>query len=239
MVSSIPRLFPAADPGSLTGQRLILASVSLASLLGALDLTIVNIANPAIIKAFQVSVGTGSLVILAYMLTLAGLIMIMGKLGDRFGFRPVFITGLLVFGTGSLLCGIALDIYSLIGSRILQAAGAAMFSAIGPAVITEFLPGISPGKVARLPHLPLCGRICTRPRYRRFRHPVRILALDLFHESSHRGDRHYTRLALHPPAVAVGCAKTAPGLSGRGPSSSRRSASFFPSPSSRSRARRT
>lgn len=146
MVSSIPRLFPAADPGSLTGQRLILASVSLASLLGALDLSIVNIANPAIIKAFQVSVGTGSLVILAYMLTLAGLIMIMGKLGDRFGFRPVFITGLLVFGTGSLLCGIAPDIYSLIGSRILQAAGAAMFSAIGPAVITEFLPVSARGK---------------------------------------------------------------------------------------------
>jgi EmrB/QacA subfamily drug resistance transporter len=146
MATSIPRLFPAPERGSLTDQRLILASVSLASLLGALDLSIVNIANPAIIKAFGVPVGTGSLVILAYMLTMACLIMLMGKLGDRFGFRPVFIGGLVIFGVGSFLCGIAPGIYFLIGSRILQAVGAAMFSAIGPAVITGFLPGSARGK---------------------------------------------------------------------------------------------
>jgi MFS family permease len=99
-------------------------------------MSIVNIANPTIIKSFQVSVGMGSLVILAYMLTISALILFMGKLGDRYGFHPLFITGLVVFGIGSFLCGIAPDIYFLIGSRILQATGAAMFSAIGPAIIT-------------------------------------------------------------------------------------------------------
>ncbi len=135
-----------ADPRTVTGQRLILASVCLASLLGALDMSIVNIANPTIIKSFQVSVGMGSLVILAYMLTTSALILFMGKLGDRYGFHPLFITGLVVFGIGSFLCGIAPDIYFLIGSRILQATGAAMFSAIGPAIITGFLPESTRGK---------------------------------------------------------------------------------------------
>ncbi|MDP3564669.1 MAG: MFS transporter, partial [Methanoregula sp.] len=146
MITSIPRFFPAADPHSLTGRRLILASVSLASLLGALDMSIVNIANPAIIKSFQVSVGMGSLVILTYMLTISALIMIMGKLGDHLGFRPLLIGGLVIFGMGSFLCGMAPDIYFLIGSRILQAVGAAMFSAIGPAIITTFLPVSERGK---------------------------------------------------------------------------------------------
>lgn len=118
----------------------------MASLLGALDMSIVNIANPTIIKSFHVSVGMGSLVILAYMLTISALILFMGKLGDRYGFHPLFITGLVVFGIGSFFCGIAPDIYFLLGSRILQATGAAMFSAIGPAIITGFLPETTRGK---------------------------------------------------------------------------------------------
>jgi len=146
MVISVARFLPEADPHSITGQRLILACVSLASLLGALDMSIVNIANPAIIRSFQVSIGMGSLVILAYVLTISVLILVMGKLGDRYGFCLLFIAGLMIFGIGSFLCGIAPDIYFLIGSRILQAAGAAMFSAIGPAIITEYLPESDRGK---------------------------------------------------------------------------------------------
>lgn len=145
-VPALSGRFPAADPRTVTGQRLILASVCLASLLGALDMSIVNIANPTIIQSFHVSVGMGSLVILAYMLTISTLILVMGKLGDRYGFRPLFITGLVVFGIGSFLCGIAPDICFLIGSRILQATGAAMFSAIGPAIITGFLPASTRGR---------------------------------------------------------------------------------------------
>ncbi|MDD1690710.1 MAG: MFS transporter [Methanoregula sp.] len=142
----ISRFFSRADPTGITRQRLILASVSLASLLGALDMSIVNIANPAIIKSFQVSIGMGSLVILSYILTISVLILLMGKLGDRIGFRSLLLYGFVVFGIGSFLCGIAPCIGWLIGARILQAIGAAMFSSIGPAVITEFLPGHERGK---------------------------------------------------------------------------------------------
>nr|WP_292369938.1 MFS transporter [Methanoregula sp. UBA64] len=118
----------------------MVATVSLASLLGALDMSIVNITVPTIDKTWQIPVGVGSLIIISYMLTITGLILFMGKLGDRYGFRKLFLWGLVLFGTGSFLCGISPDVTTLILSRILQGAGAAMFSAIGPAVITTYLP---------------------------------------------------------------------------------------------------
>ena len=128
------------DPGSVNGQRIIVATVSLASLMGALDMSIVNITVPTIIRSWQIPIGVGSLIIIAYMLTITGLILFMGKLGDRYGFRSLFLIGLALFGLGSFLCGVATDITSLIVFRVLQGAGAAMFSAIGPAVITTYLP---------------------------------------------------------------------------------------------------
>ena len=137
---------PGADPRIFTSQRCILIPVALASLLGAIDLSIVNIANPAIIRSFNTSVGMGSLVILSYTLTIACLILIMGKLGDRIGFRRVLLTGLVIFGFGSFFCGISPSIQTLIASRMLQAVGAAMLSAVGPAIITEFLPESSRGR---------------------------------------------------------------------------------------------
>ena len=123
-----------------TGQRLIIIAVSLASLIGAIDTSIVNISQPAIIQSLGVSVGLGSLVIISYMLTIAGLIMIMGKIGDKYGFKNLLVGGLVVFGIGSFLCGVSPNIYSLIASRVVQGIGASMFSAIGPAIITSYLP---------------------------------------------------------------------------------------------------
>ncbi|MDD1702607.1 MAG: MFS transporter [Methanoregula sp.] len=128
------------DLSTKTGQRILIATVSLASLVGALDMSIVNITMPTIDNTWKIPIGLGSLAILSYMLTVTSLILVMGKLGDRYGFRRLFMLGLVLFGSGSLLCGMAPDIYFLIVSRILQGAGAAMFSAIGPAIIATYLP---------------------------------------------------------------------------------------------------
>ena len=139
-------LRPLPDPAGSSAQRLIVATASLASLMGALDMSVVNITVPSIIKAWQIPIGVGTLIIISYMLTITGLILFMGKLGDRYGFRYMFILGLALFGLGSFLCGIAPDITGLIVFRIIQGAGAAMFSAIGPAVITTYLPVSVRGK---------------------------------------------------------------------------------------------
>ena len=86
-------------------------------------MSIVNITVPTIVKSWQIPIGVGSLVIISYMLTITGLILFMGKLGDRFGFRLLFILGLVLFGLGSFLCGIAMNITSLIAFRVLQGQG--------------------------------------------------------------------------------------------------------------------
>jgi|GEM_PF-4280053 len=146
MANLMQTLITRLDLQSKTSQRIIVAAVSLASLIGAIDTSIVNIAQPAIIQSLGVSIGMGSLVIIAYMLTIVGLILIMGKLGNRYGFHNFFIGGLALFGFASFLCGIAPGIYFLIGVRILQGVGAAMFSAIGPAIITTYLPASIRGR---------------------------------------------------------------------------------------------
>ena len=121
-------------------QRLILTTVSLASFLGMLDISIVNIATPVIIRDWHISIGYGSLILIAYLLTDAVLIMIMGSLADRYGFKKMLVNGMAIFCAGTILCGLAPDIDVLIGARILQGIGAAMFSVVGPAVITAYLP---------------------------------------------------------------------------------------------------
>lgn len=135
-----------SDTNDKTVQRLIIGVVSFASLIGALDMSIVNISVPAIIRDWQIPIGLGSLVIISYLLTLTVLILIMGKLADRYGFRNLFLFGFCIFGLGSALCGCAPDIYFLIGSRMVQAVGAAMLSAVSPAIITRYLPENARGK---------------------------------------------------------------------------------------------
>jgi len=141
----------------LTIQRLIIGTVSFASLVGAIDMSIVNISVPTIIQDWQIPIGLGSLVILSYLLTLTVLILIMGKLADRYGFRNIFLLGLLIFGLGSALCGFSPGIYFLIGSRMVQAAGAAMLAAVSPAIITRYLPESARGK--SLGYLIACSAI--------------------------------------------------------------------------------
>ena len=59
----------------------------------------------------------------AYMLTLAGLILLGGALGDRFGRRRVFVIGVMWFAAASLLCGLAPNAGVLITARALQGIG--------------------------------------------------------------------------------------------------------------------
>jgi EmrB/QacA subfamily drug resistance transporter len=103
-------------------------------------MSIVNISLPAIDRFWNIPVGLGSLIIISYVLTVTSLILLMGKLSEKYGFWKLFIAGLALFGIGSFLCGIAPTIWFLLAARIIQGVGTAMFSAIGPAVIATYLP---------------------------------------------------------------------------------------------------
>lgn len=129
---------------------LLILSISLATFMAGLDGTIVNIALPTISEAFHVSSTTVSWVATAYLLVMAGCVLVFGKISDIIGFKKVFLIGFIIFTLGSLACGILPDLFGslgwLIGSRIFQAIGGAMITAIAPAMITAYIPMEQKGK---------------------------------------------------------------------------------------------
>jgi EmrB/QacA subfamily drug resistance transporter len=119
-----------------------LAAVSVATFMLLLDVTVVNVAMPAIRDDLGASFSDLQWVIDAYALTLAALVLTAGSLADRLGRRRVFIAGLVVFTTASLLCAVAPDPTFLILARGLQGIGASAMFAVSLALIAhEFDPG--------------------------------------------------------------------------------------------------
>jgi DHA2 family metal-tetracycline-proton antiporter-like MFS transporter len=119
---------------------LILLLISLASFMGALDATIVNISLPTMSKYFQTDVATVSWVSMSYLLVLSGTLITFGRIADIRGYKKIYIAGFAVFTIGSLCCGLSPTIHMLIGFRVLQGAGAAMLQAIGGAMVVRYLP---------------------------------------------------------------------------------------------------
>src|SRR5262245_3627576 len=106
-------------------QNWLLALACFAGLMSGLDLNIVRLAMPALSRQFEVDAGIVSWVQIIYMLVLTCLLLVFGKLGDRWGYKPLFLSGLGVFTAGSLLCGVSGSIEMLLGARAVQAAGGA------------------------------------------------------------------------------------------------------------------
>ena len=91
---------------SSAGRWVLLVTV-LGSGLVALDATVVNVALPAIGQNFGAGLTSLQWIVNAYSLTLAGLLLLGGSLGDRYGRRRLFVVGILWFAVASLMCAIA------------------------------------------------------------------------------------------------------------------------------------
>ncbi|WP_327010983.1 DHA2 family efflux MFS transporter permease subunit [Dactylosporangium sp. NBC_01737] len=113
--------------GSATG-RWVLTATILGSGIAAIDATVVGIALPAIGRSFDADLETLQWVVTSYTLALAGLLLIAGALGDRYGRRRVFLIGVIWFAVASILCGAAPDAPTLIAARALQGVGAALLT---------------------------------------------------------------------------------------------------------------
>ena len=100
--------------GTPSGRWTILATV-LGSGLAALDATVAGIALPTIGRQFHADVASLQWVVTGYSLSLAGLLLLGGALGDRFGRRRVFTFGVAWFAIASFLCGVAPSAGLLIG----------------------------------------------------------------------------------------------------------------------------
>jgi len=125
---------------SSAGRWVLLVTV-LGSGLVALDATVVNVALPVIGQGFGAGLTSLQWIVNAYSLTLAGLLLLGGSLGDRYGRRRLFVVGILWFAVASLMCAIAPNAASLIVARALQGIGAALLTPGSLAIIeTTFHP---------------------------------------------------------------------------------------------------
>jgi EmrB/QacA subfamily drug resistance transporter len=119
----------------------VLAATILGSGMAALDATVVGIALPAIARDFRAGVDSMQWVVNGYTLTLAGLLLLGGALGDSHGRRRVFVIGSAWFTVASLACGLAPDVGFLIVARALQGAGAALLTPGSLAILqSSFAP---------------------------------------------------------------------------------------------------
>ena len=116
-------------------------------LLVGMDVTIVNVALPAIRADLGASVSGLQWVIDAYTVVLASLLILSGSTADRLGRRRTFQTGLVLFTLGSLLCSVAPGLGWLIAFRMLQAVGGSMLNPVAMSIITNVF--IDPRERAR------------------------------------------------------------------------------------------
>lgn len=105
-----------------------------------LDVTIVNVALPAIGSGLGADVGGLQWVVDGYALALASLMLTSGIVGDRYGHRRIVLAGLAVFGAGSLACGLAPGVRFLVVARVVQGVGAALLLPGTLAIIGRAFP---------------------------------------------------------------------------------------------------
>ncbi|KON75589.1 MULTISPECIES: MDR family MFS transporter [Cellulosimicrobium] len=104
------------------------------------DTTIVNIAVPTLQTELDASLVAVGWVNSAYLLSYAVLLLLAGRLGDRYGPKPVFVVGLAVFTLASAWCGLSGSIEMLIAARVVQGVGAALMTPQTMAMITRVFP---------------------------------------------------------------------------------------------------
>ena len=123
-------------PSGETNRWLVLVIVCLAQFMVILDATIVNVALPSIQSDLGFTPSTLQWVINGYTLVFGGFLLLGGRAGDLLGRRKVFVAGVIVFTTASLLNGLATSSEWLVASRALQGLGGALVSPAALSIIT-------------------------------------------------------------------------------------------------------
>ena len=136
-----PARTPAVPQDPAARRRwLALAVLAIAQFMVFLDETVVNVALPLIKTSLGFSESSLAWVINAYVLLFGGLILLGGRAADLFGRRRIFLIGTAIFGTASLLDGLATSQGILIGARALQGVGAALATPAALSLVTGLFP---------------------------------------------------------------------------------------------------
>ena len=125
---------------------LIHSTTALGVFMSTLDASIVNIALPEITAYFHTSLANAEWVVMVYLLLISSLLLTYGRIGDMYGYRPVFIAGFAVFTISSAFNSLSPTIWVLIACRALQALGAGAILAVVQAIITDTFQPSERGK---------------------------------------------------------------------------------------------
>src|SRR5258708_36277411 len=109
-------------------------------LLIVVDMTIVNVALPSIQRDLRFSHSGLAWVISASLIAFGGFLLLAGRLGDLFGRKRVYLIGLAIFTSASVLCGLSFTQPMLIAARFIQGIGGAVSSAVILAMIVTLFP---------------------------------------------------------------------------------------------------
>ncbi|MFA7359689.1 MAG: MFS transporter [Candidatus Kapaibacterium sp.] len=125
----------------------LIINLCLIHFLLGLDINIVSVSLPYISSHFNVEVSVVSRVVWVYFLVLTCFLLAFGRLGDIKGFKKIYIAGIFIFLSGSLLCYFANNFNLLVVFRIYQAFGSAILFALTPAIIASGIPEEMRGRV--------------------------------------------------------------------------------------------
>ena len=142
--ASRPALAPADGAHVPRHLGLALVVIAAAQLMIVLDATIVNVALPQMQRSLGFSGAGLEWIVTAYSLAFGSLLLLGGRLGDLYGRRRVFITGVLVFSVASLVGGFATSEWWLLTARAVQGAGAALAAPTALALIATTFPAGPP-----------------------------------------------------------------------------------------------
>lgn len=135
----MPNSYPLSSGTTNSRRWIALVVVCLAMLMNALDSSIVNVALPSIQRDLHFSAANLTWVVDAYLIAFGSFLLLAGRLGDLFGRKKVFLSGVALFTLASATCALAQSQAMLIAARFVQGLGGAVSTSVIVAIIvTEF-----------------------------------------------------------------------------------------------------
>jgi len=135
-----------ADNKGIPYKWLALLTVAIGTYMSTLDVSVVIITLPRLTKVFEIEPSVVLWVSITYLLVSTGLMLTLGKIGDVFGRKRIYVLGFILFTAGLIFCSLSQNIVQLILARAFQGIGAAMMIAVGAAIVTAAFPDNERGK---------------------------------------------------------------------------------------------
>ncbi|MEU6142607.1 MFS transporter [Streptomyces sp. NPDC047081] len=135
-----PNTAPLDNPRLSTRDRLVLFVLCAAQFMVALDFSVLNVALPVLGGDLGMSTSALQWAVTAFALPSGGFLLLFGRVGDLYGRRKLFLTGLALFGAASMLATLAWDPASFLTGRALQGLGAAAIVPTGMSLLTTTFP---------------------------------------------------------------------------------------------------